>query len=102
MESKEGSHGKISKCSRPVSLKALQLPNLYLARFADRLDHARYRTIVLKRPDADYLIAFQYFDTDNNGQITFDEFKEAFSRVIGSGSESIRESRRGVSQSVGA
>lgn len=50
------------------------------------------RFIVLKRPDADYLIAFQYFDTDNNGQITFDEFKEAFSRVIGSGSESIRES----------
>lgn len=58
--------------------------------------------IVLKRPDADYLIAFQYFDTDNNGQITFDEFKEAFSRVIGSGSESIRESRRGVSRSVWA
>ena len=47
--------------------------------------------IVLKRPDADYLIAFQYFDNDNNGYITFDEFKEAFSRVIGTGSESIRE-----------
>jgi hypothetical protein len=98
VEDKEGSRGRISKCSRPVSPGCLPVRKLYLARCADRLDPARYRPIVLKRPDADYLIAFQYFDTDNNGQITFDEFKEAFSRVIGSGSESIRESRREVSR----
>ncbi|KAJ9114364.1 hypothetical protein QFC20_001507 [Naganishia adeliensis] len=41
---------------------------------------------VLKRPDADYQIAFQYFDTDSSGTISFDEFKEIFSHAIGAGS----------------
>lgn len=34
---------------------------------------------MLKRPDADYWIAFQYFDVDSSGTITFDEFKNVFS-----------------------
>lgn len=33
---------------------------------------------LLKRPDADYFVAFQYFDVDNSGTITFEEFKNAF------------------------
>jgi solute carrier family 25 aspartate/glutamate transporter 12/13 len=38
---------------------------------------------LLKRPDADYYIAFQYFDVDGSGTITFDEFKSVFSAEIG-------------------
>ncbi|KAG1757250.1 mitochondrial carrier domain-containing protein [Suillus lakei] len=38
---------------------------------------------LLKRPDADYWIAFQYFDVDSSGTITFDEFKNVFSANIG-------------------
>ncbi|KZS93297.1 mitochondrial inner membrane protein [Sistotremastrum niveocremeum HHB9708] len=38
---------------------------------------------LLKRPDADYWIAFQYFDVDGSGTITFDEFKNVFSSTIG-------------------
>ncbi|THV07460.1 mitochondrial carrier [Dendrothele bispora CBS 962.96] len=38
---------------------------------------------VLKRPDADYWMAFQYFDVDNSGYISYDEFKSVFSASIG-------------------
>ncbi|KAI0783314.1 mitochondrial carrier [Abortiporus biennis] len=38
---------------------------------------------ILKRPDADYWIAFQYFDVDNSGTITYDEFKNVFKANIG-------------------
>ncbi|KAH8099839.1 mitochondrial inner membrane protein [Cristinia sonorae] len=38
---------------------------------------------ILKRPDADYWIAFQYFDVDNSGTITYDEFKKVFQANIG-------------------
>ncbi|KAG0700680.1 mitochondrial carrier domain-containing protein [Suillus ampliporus] len=38
---------------------------------------------LLKRPDADYWIAFQYFDVDNSGTITFDEFKNVFLANVG-------------------
>ncbi|KAH7339000.1 mitochondrial carrier domain-containing protein [Rhizoctonia solani] len=38
---------------------------------------------MLKRPDADYWIAFQYFDVNNDGTITFDEFKNVFSANLG-------------------
>ncbi|KXN88836.1 Calcium-binding mitochondrial carrier protein [Leucoagaricus sp. SymC.cos] len=38
---------------------------------------------LLKRPDADYWIAFQFFDVDDSGYITFDEFKTVFSANIG-------------------
>jgi solute carrier family 25 aspartate/glutamate transporter 12/13 len=41
---------------------------------------------LLKRPDADYCIAFQYFDVDNSGTITFDEFKNVFTANVGSSS----------------
>jgi len=41
-------------------------------------DFAVFQTL-LKRPDADYWIAFQYFDVDASGSITFDEFKNVFS-----------------------
>ncbi|KAK7058544.1 mitochondrial aspartate-glutamate transporter agc1 [Paramarasmius palmivorus] len=39
---------------------------------------------VLKRPDADYWIAFQYFDVDHSGFISYDEFKNVFSANIAS------------------
>ncbi|TFK41831.1 mitochondrial carrier domain-containing protein [Crucibulum laeve] len=39
---------------------------------------------LLKRPDADYWMAFQYFDVDHSGFITYDEFKTVFSANIGS------------------
>ncbi|KAH7104873.1 mitochondrial carrier [Auriculariales sp. MPI-PUGE-AT-0066] len=32
----------------------------------------------LKRPDADYWMAFSWFDVDGSGTITFDEFKNGF------------------------
>lgn len=44
---------------------------------------------LLKRPDADYLIAFRYFDSDSSGTISFDEFKNVFTAAIGSGPEAI-------------
>lgn len=37
---------------------------------------------ILKRPDADYWIAFQYFDVDKSGTITYDEFKNVFKGTI--------------------
>lgn len=40
---------------------------------------------LLKRPDADYWMAFQYFDVDNSGYISYDEFKNVFSASIGPG-----------------
>ncbi|KAH8835566.1 mitochondrial carrier domain-containing protein [Flagelloscypha sp. PMI_526] len=33
---------------------------------------------ILKRPDADYWMAFQYFDVDHSGTISYDEFKSVF------------------------
>ncbi|KAF8531276.1 mitochondrial carrier [Gautieria morchelliformis] len=41
---------------------------------------------MLKRPDADYWMAFQYFDIDGSGTITYDEFKNVFSANLGPGS----------------
>ncbi|KIM88836.1 hypothetical protein PILCRDRAFT_62049 [Piloderma croceum F 1598] len=38
---------------------------------------------LLKRPDADYWMAFEYFDVDNSGTITYEEFKNAFSAGVG-------------------
>ncbi|RDB28374.1 Calcium-binding mitochondrial carrier protein Aralar1 [Hypsizygus marmoreus] len=38
---------------------------------------------LLKRPDADYWIAFEYFDVDNSGFISFDEFKNVFMANVG-------------------
>ncbi|KAF8665365.1 hypothetical protein AX16_000384 [Volvariella volvacea WC 439] len=46
-------------------------------------DFTVFQTL-LKRPDADYWMAFQYFDVDNSGYITFDEFKNVFSANVGS------------------
>ncbi|KDQ63115.1 hypothetical protein JAAARDRAFT_168598 [Jaapia argillacea MUCL 33604] len=37
---------------------------------------------LLKRPDADYWIAFQYFDVDRNGTIDFNEFKSVFTANV--------------------
>jgi solute carrier family 25 (mitochondrial aspartate/glutamate transporter), member 12/13 len=39
---------------------------------------------LLKRPDADYWMAFQFFDVDNSGYIDFDEFKNVMSANIAS------------------
>ncbi|KAF8323685.1 mitochondrial carrier [Clavulina sp. PMI_390] len=41
---------------------------------------------ILKRPDAEYWIAFQYFDVDGNGNISADEFQNVFSQNLGPGS----------------
>ncbi|KAJ6520104.1 mitochondrial inner membrane protein [Mycena sanguinolenta] len=41
---------------------------------------------VLKRPDADYWMAFQYFDVDHSGFIDYNEFKTVFSANIGADS----------------
>ncbi|KAI0660589.1 mitochondrial carrier [Cubamyces menziesii] len=38
---------------------------------------------ILKRPDADYWIAFQYFDVDESGTISYDEFKNVFNANVG-------------------
>ncbi|KAF8899082.1 mitochondrial carrier domain-containing protein [Infundibulicybe gibba] len=38
---------------------------------------------LLKRPDADYWMAFQFFDVDHSGTITYEEFKNVFSANIG-------------------
>ncbi|KAJ7040334.1 mitochondrial carrier domain-containing protein [Mycena alexandri] len=38
---------------------------------------------MLKRPDADYWMAFQYFDVDHSGFIDYNEFKTVFSANIG-------------------
>ncbi|KAJ6621147.1 mitochondrial carrier domain-containing protein [Mycena sp. CBHHK59/15] len=38
---------------------------------------------LLKRPDADYWMAFQYFDVDNSGFIDYNEFKTVFSANVG-------------------
>ncbi|EJF67161.1 mitochondrial inner membrane protein [Dichomitus squalens LYAD-421 SS1] len=38
---------------------------------------------ILKRPDADYWIAFQYFDVDESGTISYDEFKNVLNANVG-------------------
>ncbi|KAF9486576.1 mitochondrial inner membrane protein [Pholiota conissans] len=38
---------------------------------------------LLKRPDADYWMAFQYFDVDHSGYIDYNEFKTVFSANLG-------------------
>lgn len=38
---------------------------------------------LLKRPDADYWMAFQYFDVDKDGFITFNEFRSVFTANVG-------------------
>ncbi|KAH9929665.1 mitochondrial carrier [Fomitopsis serialis] len=38
---------------------------------------------LLKRSDADYWIAFQYFDVDDSGTITYEEFKNVFNENVG-------------------
>ncbi|KDR85744.1 hypothetical protein GALMADRAFT_234804 [Galerina marginata CBS 339.88] len=38
---------------------------------------------LLKRPDADYWMAFQYFDVDHSGNIDYNEFKAVFSANLG-------------------
>ncbi|KAF9531941.1 mitochondrial carrier domain-containing protein [Crepidotus variabilis] len=38
---------------------------------------------LLKRPDADYWMAFQYFDVDHSGNIDYNEFKTVFSANLG-------------------
>ncbi|KZP28881.1 mitochondrial carrier [Athelia psychrophila] len=40
---------------------------------------------LLKRPDADYWMAFQYFDVDSSGTITYEEFKNVFTSNVGPG-----------------
>lgn len=45
-------------------------------------DFTVFQTL-LKRPDADYWIAFQYFDVDSSGTITFDELKNVFQANVG-------------------
>ncbi|KAA1468086.1 mitochondrial inner membrane protein [Dentipellis sp. KUC8613] len=45
-------------------------------------DYTVFQTL-LKRSDADYWIAFQYFDVDSSGTITFDEFKNVFQANVG-------------------
>lgn len=44
-------------------------------------DFTVFQTL-LKRPDADYLIAFKFFDVDGSGTIDFDEFKNVFASTI--------------------
>ncbi|KZT72887.1 mitochondrial carrier [Daedalea quercina L-15889] len=39
---------------------------------------------LLKRSDADYWIAFQYFDVDDSGTITYEEFQNVFRENVGS------------------
>ena len=38
---------------------------------------------LLKKPDAPYEIAFRWFDTDNNGLVSFDEFQAVFKAAMG-------------------
>ncbi|KAF8346951.1 mitochondrial carrier domain-containing protein [Amanita rubescens] len=38
---------------------------------------------LLKRHDADYWMAFQYFDVNHSGYITFDQFKQVFTENVG-------------------
>ncbi|EGG07418.1 uncharacterized protein MELLADRAFT_77633 [Melampsora larici-populina 98AG31] len=38
---------------------------------------------LLKKPDAQFEVAFKYFDQDSNGDVTFDEFKRVFSANLG-------------------
>ncbi|KAH7923251.1 mitochondrial carrier [Leucogyrophana mollusca] len=45
-------------------------------------DFTVFQTL-LKRPDADYWMAFQYFDVDSSGTITYDEFKNVFMANVG-------------------
>ncbi|KAF9055844.1 mitochondrial carrier domain-containing protein [Panaeolus papilionaceus] len=45
-------------------------------------DFTVFQTL-LKRPDADYWMAFQYFDVDHSGYIDYNEFKSVFSANLG-------------------
>lgn len=41
---------------------------------------------LLRRPDAEFQVAFKVFDVDGNGLVTFDEFKRVFGDNLGKGS----------------
>ncbi|CCA67158.1 probable mitochondrial carrier protein ARALAR1 [Serendipita indica DSM 11827] len=45
-------------------------------------DFVVFQTL-LKRPDADYLIAFKFFDVDGSGSIDLNEFKNVFAATLG-------------------
>ena len=64
-----------SRCSRSVLVPGSSFD---AQRFTDRLVPFH-----LQRPDADHKIAFQYFDVDGSGSISFEEFKAVFSSNIG-------------------
>jgi len=38
---------------------------------------------LLKRPDADFLIAFRFFDLDGNGVVSFEEFRRVYEENLG-------------------
>ncbi|KAG0139735.1 hypothetical protein CROQUDRAFT_666065 [Cronartium quercuum f. sp. fusiforme G11] len=63
---------------------------LILFKIADinKLGKVRWNEFVvfqnlLKKPDAQFEVAFKYFDQDSNGDVTFDEFKRVFSENLG-------------------
>ena len=89
----------LSRISRPQFATLFRVADANKRGLVSWDDFVVFETI-LKRPDADYWIAFQYFDayvvtsalgyipscvfasSDNSGTITYDEFKNVFKSTI--------------------
>ncbi|KAI0294929.1 mitochondrial inner membrane protein [Russula brevipes] len=74
--------GDLTRIGRAQFATLFRVADISKRGFLSWDDFVIFQTL-LKRPDADYYIAFQYFDVDGSGTITFDEFKSVFSAEIG-------------------
>ncbi|KAF5388492.1 hypothetical protein D9757_004726 [Collybiopsis confluens] len=74
--------GDLSKISKAQFAILFKVADTSKRGFVSWEDFTVFETL-LKRPDADYWMAFQFFDVDNSGYIDFDEFKNVMSENIG-------------------
>ncbi|KAG9314129.1 mitochondrial carrier domain-containing protein [Chiua virens] len=75
--------GDLTKIGRPQFAMLFRVADASKRGLVSWEDFTVFQTL-LKRPDADHWIAFQYFDVDNTGAISFDDFKNVFTANVGS------------------
>jgi len=76
------SKGDVSKIGRAQFAILFRIADTSRRGLVSWEDFTVFETL-LKRPDADYWMAFQYFDVDHSGFIDYNEFKTVFSANLG-------------------